>query len=676
MIRPMDTFRRWWQNGAAPAAQIPSTGNGHDIQKPARPWLGQLDRAGIPRSLVYPATTLGRILDQSADRFGDAPAIAYGSIRWNYRELLAQVNRTAGGLSSLGVRRGDRVLFTLPNCPEFVTAFLAVQKLGAVVVNAGPLMGADDLNTVIGMTTPRVALGLDLQANSLTHAAGASTIEHWVWVSLQSYQTVLKRLGYQYQLWHHRNGNGRHAEHIGLTDLLAQAPARPPTLEPDADKPAVLQATGGTTGTLKLAQLTHRGLLANALQVTAVMSCRQGQERFMAALPMFHVYGLTTCMIVPVFTASQMILMTRFNAADALDLVRRERATVLPVVPAMCTAVCDELDRQEKRQQHPAPRLDAVRLCFSGAAPLPSEVAQRFLQKTGAAVVEGYGLTEASPVTHLNPTGNARMGSIGLPIPDTDARVVRIEPENEQSPVNGNGQLSASPVLIDVAPGECGEMLISGPQVMLGYFANPKQTQQSLVTDEHGKVWLRTGDVVRMDEEGYFYVIDRKKDMIIRSGLKIFPAKVEQCLKRHPRVTDVAIVGRPDPVHTEIVVAVVVLKPLSDKAENAIRAEDLAADQKQIADELRALCREHLARYEVPAEFQFVSQLPRSGLGKLLKRELRKQLADGTLAPVPLEDSPAAPASNGNGSQHASNHNGKTIAGGKPAAQQEQEEVA
>ena len=663
MMRPVNPFRRWWGHGpeTAPSptgiesrlpaddGKTPAGGKGAGGGKPVAPanaapseapWLAQLDRVGIPRKLVYPTTTLGRIVDQSAERFGDATAVVYGATRWTYRELLNQVNRTAGGLASLGVRRGDRVLFTLPNCPEMVASFLAVQKLGAVVVNAGPLMGADDLAACMTMTAPRVTIGLDLHAPVLAKAGLGSAVEHWVWVSLQAYQPVLKRLGYQYKLWHDRSGNGDKTHHVNLAELLANAPSRPPTVEPDPNKVAVLQATGGTTGTLKLAQLTHRSLLANATQISTWMSCRFGQDRFFSVLPMFHVYGLTTCMLAPLYMAAEMALMTRFNAAEALEIIRREKPTVLPIVPAMVAAMCDEIEKQEKKEGRKAPPMDYVRLCISGAAPLPAAAMDRFYKLTGTPLIEGYGLTEASPVTHVNLLGKPRPGSIGLPMPDTRIRVVEVG-EDANAPVsngnghrNGNGQASGYAALRDVKPGEPGEMLISGPQVMQGYFSNPQQTAQALWTDEHGVVWLRTGDVVRVDEEGYFYVLDRKKDMIIRGGLKIFPVKVEQVLRRHPRVVDVAVVGREDAVRTETAVAVVVVTervPVGAEkgATQHDREEFREMDRKNLSIELKALCREHLAPYEVPSHFEFVKELPRSPLGKLLKRELRK----GPVAP-------------------------------------------
>src|SRR5439155_12500058 len=424
------------------------------------------------------------ILDQTADRFGKAPALIYCDKQWTYRELLTHVNRMAGGLASLGVRRGDRVLMTLPNCPEFVITFFAVQKLGAVVVNAGPLMGADDLEKVIALTQPRVSVALDLQSPLLMKAAHGSHLRHSVWVSLQLYQTVIKRLGYQFKLWHRPSTNGDRIEHTSLVDLLAQAPARPPTVEPDASELAVLQPTGGTTGTLKLVQLSHRNLIANAAQVAVWMGSRMGQERHLAVLPMFHVYGLTTCLVTAVYTAASMILATRFAPRETVELIRKHRPTLLLLVPAICHAISGVLEDEEN-----AGKFDGVRLCVSGAAPLSVEIGDRFTRLTGVPIVEGYGLTEAGPVTHVNLPGNPRVGSIGLPLPDTRVRVVDLE----------RG-------VSDVARGEAGEMLIAGPQVMSGYFANPKETERVLSTDEQGVTWLHTGDVVRVDEDGFFHV--------------------------------------------------------------------------------------------------------------------------------------------------------------------------
>ncbi|HEV8292277.1 MAG TPA: AMP-binding protein, partial [Tepidisphaeraceae bacterium] len=253
-------------------------------------------------------------------------------------------------------------------------------------------------------------------------------------------------------------------------------------------------------------------------------------------------------------------------------------------------------------------------------------LAQRFMAITGVEVLEGYGLTEASPVTHVNLLGKSRANSIGLPLPDTRIRVVEIDENKSGVPVQWSS-------IRDVAPGEPGEMLINGPQIMLGYFANPEQTRIALITDNEGNTWLRTGDIVRVDEEGFFHVLDRKKDMIIRSGLKVFPAKVEKVLKSHPLVVDAAVVGRSDPKQTEMVVGVVVVKPPPEKNDKG-QPTDRNAYLEKLSDELRALCREHLAPYEVPKQFEFADSLPRSPLGKLLKRELRKQVNGNAVLPA------------------------------------------
>jgi long-chain acyl-CoA synthetase len=539
------------------------------------------------------------LVDQAADRFGDAVALLFGDQTWTYRELRSMVNRTAGGLATMGVRRGDRVLLALPNCPEFVMTFLAAQKLGAIVVNAGPLMGHDDLSAVIALTDPRVVIGLDLLSASLTEVDMESVVSHWVWVSLQSYQPVLKRLGYQYKLWQggRRNGHGGH--HTTFHDLVEQAPARPPTIDSDPDDIALLQPTGGTTGELKLAELSHRNLLSNAAQISAWMAVQQGQDRILAVLPLFHVYGLTLNLICGIYMACSMVLVTRFHCEETLDLIRRHHPTIFPLVPAICDAISDQLENDLDHAA--ADSLDGLRLCISGSAPLPIAVAARFEKLTAAKVIEGYGLTEAAPVTHANLPGKPRIGSIGLPMPDTRVRVVDLETASR-----------------NLGPDEPGEMLISGPQVMRGYFSKPDHSAQVLTKDAAGDIWLHTGDVVRYDEDGYFYVLDRKKDMIIRSGLKVYPAKVERVLRMHGRVADAAVIGRADPVHTETVVAVIVLtgepgRPLG------------LEEQEGLVEELRRLCREHLAPYEVPSEFEFTDELPRSPLGKLLRRELRKQ---------------------------------------------------
>jgi long-chain acyl-CoA synthetase len=590
----------WWKdpeqrNGSRVTVQTPAAPPPPDLQ----PWLKSTREAAIPTTLQYPNTTLGRMLDQTVDRFGDTTALIYSNTRWTYRDLQARVNRLAGGLARMGVRKNDRVVMTLPNCPEFVVAFFAIQKLGAVVVNAGPLMGADDLHQVMSMTTPRVVIGLDLQAPILATAGHGSTIEHWIWVSLQGYQNVLRRLGYQIKLWQGRERPASMATEAAFNKLLEDSPARPPTVEPSIDATAVLQPTSGTTGAVKLAMLSHRNLICNALQTLTWMNARDGQERTLSVLPMFHSYGLMTALIVPVFVASTMILETRFDVGECLDLLREHQPTTFPLVPAICDALSKEIEDSDKPLE-----FKGLKLCFSGAAPLGRETAEKFERLTGAKVIEGYGLTEASPVTHANLPGRSRYGSIGLPMPDTHCRVAEFDDPSQ-----------------DVKTGDPGELLISGPQIFGGYFANAEATANALWIDDKGQTWLRTGDVVTVDGDGYFHVCDRKKDMVIRSGLKVYPAKVERVLRTHPLVAEVAVIGRPDPVHTEEVVACVVLKNPSE-------------DHAGLSHQLKAHCRQHLAPYEVPSKIEFRSSIPKNALGKVLKRELRNNPPPAVVAAI------------------------------------------
>ena len=595
----------WWSR----AARLGRRCGRAPLSAPARAAHPPPQEDGPRTALHYPTTTLDRVLDQSADRFGDVPAVMYADLNWTYRDLRDRVNRLAGGLAHLGVSRGDRVLMTLPNCPEFVTSFMAVLKLGAVVVNAGPLMGVDDVRKLLALTNPCLVIALDLQAPQL-ETASADMIDRdrdgRLWVSLKGYEPVWMRLGYRFKLWQARqsaNGSGDRSSGIAFEALLAEAPPRPPTVACEPDDLAVLQPTGGTTGILKVARLSHRNLLANAMQLAYWTKIQPGQERVLGVLPMFHVYGLTTGLITPLFSAATILPMTRCRIRHLLAILRRYRPSVTCLVPAIIDAVCDELD------QHPDPEVcDVFRrtIVISGAAPLNGATAERFSRLTGGRLIQGFGLTEASPVTHLNPIEDSSPPtSIGLPLPDTHTRVVDL-----QDPTRG------------VEPGEAGELLISGPQVFGGFYHDPGETKNMLSVDDRGRSWLHTGDVVRVDEDGFSFVIDRKKNMINRAGLKVYPLKVEHLLELHSAVADVAVIGRPDPTHTEIVVALVVRK-------------DPKQDEAHLANELGTLCREHLAPYEVPAHFEFVDELPRSGLGKLLKYRLQHR--DGVDEPADEE---------------------------------------
>ncbi len=558
-------------------------------------------------TLSYPTTTLGQMLEQSAGRFGDTAAMVYGKTCWTYSQMLGQVNRLAAGLAGLGVGKADRVLMMLPNCPEFVTTFMAIQKLGAVVVNAGPLMGSDDVTALCRMTEPRLVIALDLQAPLLAKIERNHGDLKCLWVCLKDYQKRFKRLGYRAKLWQARQGNGNNGHGQQIADLLAQSPSRPPTVTPDPNDTAVLQPTGGTTGTLKIAQLTHRNLLANAMQLSLAVQLKPGQGRVLAILPMFHVYGLSTCMVTPIFNAATILPVTRFHGDQLLEVILEHRPTIIPLAPAIIEPICTVM---ESIKDGPDPALvDVLRsaVVTSGAAPLTADASRRFESLVGVQIVQGYGLTEASPATHTNPINGPRENSIGVPLADT--RVRTVDPGDPTR---------------DMPAGEPGEMLVSGPQVMTGYFKDRQETDNVLTVDAAGRRWLHTGDIVKVDQDGFYYVVDRRKDMINCGGLKVYPRKVEVVIDKHPQVQDVAVVGRPDAAKTEKVVAIIVLR-------------EGAEGHDQLIDELRAQCREHLAHYEVPKTFEFVAKLPRTALGKLQKYKLRKS-GNGDQAPMAGKD--------------------------------------
>ena len=594
---------KMWRRKLSPGKP---NGNGAPAAADAdAPYMHHYRRQGIPRQLHYPATSISQLLQQSARRFASAPAVIYGDLRWTYGQLHQIVNRLAAALATMGIEPGDRVLLTLPNCPEYISSFLAIQKLGAVVVNAGPLMGSDDLGQLIALTRPRLAISLDLHGPILDRACEGHPNINLLWVSLKNYQTIWKRMGYRVKLWQSAKHAAEPAREASFDELLATASSRPPTVAPDPHDLAVLQPTGGTTGTLKVAQLSHHNLISNAVQISVWGRLRPAQERVLGILPMFHVFGLSTCLSTAIYNAAAMLPLTRFHTHQVLKTIVQHRPTVLPLAPVIVEALCDELELE------PNPLACQVferAMVISGAAPLLPETSKRFERITGIRICQGYGLTEASPVTHANPIPPRHEGSIGVPLPDTLVRVADL-----QDPAK------------NADPGAAGEMWIAGPQIMQGYYQNPQETQRVLHTDKDNRRWLRTGDVVRVDEEGYFSVIDRRKDMINRGGLKVWPAKVEQVLIRHPRVTDAAVVGRADPVHTEVVVAM-------------ITPDTPVSDPTQLTSELRALCRKHLAHYEVPAHFEFVEQLPRTPLGKLQRQRLRENSHGRNGAPEPGPD--------------------------------------
>jgi long-chain acyl-CoA synthetase len=574
---------------AQPSTQLQSGFPGPN----ARPWLRYYDPA-VPTTLTYPDQPLTWLLDEAARRFGSRDAIIFYGRRFTYAQLAALANRFATRLMELGVKAGDRVAIALPNIPQFPIAFYGALKAGAVVVPTNPIYTERELQHQLTDSGATTVVILDLLYHRLQAVRASTAVERVIVAGVQDYLSLPLALGY-------RVLQRRAKQHIPSE---REVKATPNTMyfsevmgKPDqrwyqlhalpsaakADDLAVLQYTGGTTGLSKGAMLTHRNLLANAMQAWAwngIQGENPPQETILCAAPFFHSYGLTVAMNLGILSGSALVLMPRYNAKDAVKMIKQYRPTLFPGVPTMYQGITREIEAH-------GGDLHSVRICISGAAPLPAELQKNFEQLSGGKLVEGYGLSEASPVTHCNPLNGPRKG-IGLPLPDTEASI-QDQDTGEMLP-----------------PGQPGEICIRGPQVMKGYWNRPEETAHMLRGG-----WLHTGDIGVMDEEGYFAVVDRAKDMIIASGYKIFPREVEEVLYTHPKVAEAVLVGVPDEYRGETAKAFIILKP----------------GQQATAEEIIAFCKERLASYKVPRLVEFRTELPKTMIGKVLRRALRDEEA-------------------------------------------------
>jgi long-chain acyl-CoA synthetase len=543
-----------------------------------RPWLAAYDR-GVPPTISVPPIRVDELLTSAARRYPARPAIEFLAARLRYGKLDSEANRFAHGLQAKGAARGDRVMLLLPNLPQMVIGFFGTLKAGAVAVFATPLSEPDELLRQIRDSGARFLLTLPDLAEVAGRALNETGLEQVIVTRVADYlppwQAALLRLGRSRR----HPPLPRHG-FSSLRDLLhGQSDDRPQT-ESDVADLAVLQYTGGTTDLPKGVMLSHRNLVANALQTRHWLpDVQEGREVMLAVLPYSHIYGLMTAMIVPVAMAAGMVVLPRFATREVLQAIRRRRPTLFPGVPAMYTAINDF---PSVRKYNVA----SIRACISGAAPLPVEVQESFERLTRGRLVEGYGLTEASPVTHANPFGGVRKpGSIGVPFPSTEAKIVDL----------ATGR--------DLQQGKLGELAIRGPQVMQGYWQDPAATRQTLTRSG----WLLTGDLARMDGDGYFQIVARKKEMILAGRYQVYPRDVEEVLYEHPKVREAAVVGVQAPRSPlRKVKAYVVLR----QGERATEAE------------LIELCRGRLESYAVPWKVEFVSELPKSFVGKVLRRIL------------------------------------------------------
>jgi long-chain acyl-CoA synthetase len=538
-----------------------------------RPWL-KFYEPGVPHHIQYPDIPLDRLLDNAVRDFPEREAVIFQGRKITYRQLGEEVANVASGLAQRGLKKGQRMAIMLPNCPQYIASYYAILKVGGIVVNVNPMYVERELEFQLKDAGVETILALRDLYPRLEAVKEKVSLKAIILTDLHETGGERPRP---------KSGTGAAEGVYDYAELLEMGRRLPPpSVEVNPDEVALLQYTGGTTGFSKGAMLTHRNLVADVFQcVSWNQDAVRGQERMLAALPFFHVYGMTVAMNEAIELAATIILLPRFNVDEALEAINLYQPTRFPGVPTMYMAIMNHPQVNKYN-------VSSIRVCSAGSAPMPIEAQKRFEELTGAKISEGYGLTEASPVTHANPfLGKRKIGSIGLPRPDVDSKIVDLETGEK-----------------DLPPGEKGELCIRGPQVMKGYWNRPEETSKAL---RNG--WLYTGDIARMDEEGYFYIVDRKKDMIICSGYNVYPREIEEVLYQHPKIREACILGVPDPYRGETVKAFVVLKE----------------NQQATAEEIIEYCQKNMAKYKVPTSVEFRQELPKSNVGKVLRKILREE---------------------------------------------------
>ncbi|MBW2367437.1 MAG: long-chain fatty acid--CoA ligase [Deltaproteobacteria bacterium] len=546
-----------------------------------KPWLSQYED-GVPEQVDYKEICLPEFLEGSARKFPNKMALCFQGYRITYAQLSEMVNRLATWLSESGIGKGDAVAVLLPNTIPCVASCYAILKLGAIAVMNNPLYSDRELAHQFNDSESKVLITIDLLGNRMIDLRPKTSIRRIVVTSIGNYLPFPKNL--LFPLMGKKKGMAaavKPAEDVfEWKKLLAKTPPTPPKVELSFEDMAMYQYTGGTTGVAKGVMLTHGNLSKQVQHLSAWFPKLGSSEVMLGALPFFHSFGLTTAMNMAIYNGWSNILVPKPQAPQLIEAISKYKPTFAPLVPTMFIGMLEHPDIDTAD-------LTSIKGCFSGSAPLPVEVIKAFEKKTGAVIVEGFGMTESSPVTHINPFGDGlrKAGSVGIPVPDTDAKIVDIE----------NGR-TAVPV------GETGELLVRGPQVMKGYRNRPEATAEALVDG-----WLYTGDIAKMDSDGYFYIVERKKDMIISGGFNIYPREIEEIFFENPKVLEVSVIGIPHPKRGESVKVFVVLK----------------ANQTATEEELIAYCQNKLAKYKWPTEIEFRPELPKSNIGKVLKKDLR-----------------------------------------------------
>jgi long-chain acyl-CoA synthetase len=562
-----------------------------------KPWLKHYDE-GVPASIDYPRIPLAQLLTDSATKHPDRPATIFGAMvgsrlmdaKLTYGQLDDAVNRLAASLQQMGVKKGDRVAIMLPNCPQFVIAAYATWRIGAIVVCCNPLYVAREIEHLVndsGAETFVVMSQLYERVNSIRANTGLKRI---IVTNIKEYFPGLLKFLFTLTAEKkdgHRVDISGHKDTYWFQDVMPRGPAKPTPVTIDPDEVSTLIYTGGTTGGPKGAQLTHRNLVSNAVMLKVWARSKEAEDVMLAVMPYFHVYGLTAGMNTCIANALSMVQIPNpRDMAHVLKAIETHRVTYYCGVPTMFVGFLNFPERDQYD-------LTSLRFAVSAAAPLPPEVQQRFQTVTGGRMMEAYGLTETSPCATMDPIDSPRDNSLGVPVPDTDVKIVDTETGIQELPV-----------------GEIGEIIIKGPQVMKGYWNLPTETANALRTGPDGQPdWFFSGDIGYMDDDGYFHIADRKKDMIIAGGYNIYPADVEAVIFEHPAVKEAAVIGVPHEYRGETVKAFIVLK------------EGQTASEEEIIE----FCKERMAAYRVPRQVEFRDDLPKSIIGKVLRRELREE---------------------------------------------------
>jgi len=548
-----------------------------------KPWFKHYDE-GVPQTIDYPEITLIQLFEDSAEKYPDSNCTIFKGAKISYREMNSITDRLAAGLADRGVKKGDRVGILMPNTPQFIMAYFAILKAGGVVVATNPLYKEREITHQVNDAGIEVMLVMSNYYEIVKKVQPETKIKTVVVTNIK--ETLPSILAFLFGLTKEKKGGFRVdlvEGDVWMKDLIENhKPEDRPDVEVGPDDVAIFQYSGGTTGIPKGAIGLHRNLVANSFQIRSWMPAgKMGEEVVLMAIPLFHVYGMVAGMCYAVNTASSMVMIPNpRDLKDVLDSIQKFKASIYPGVPAMYNAINNNPDVLAGKYD-----LSTITACISGSAPLMQDTKVKFEELTGGKLVEGYGLSESPTATHCNPIdGMNPPGSIGLPFPDTDARIISLEDEETVLPV-----------------GENGELAIKGPMVFKGYHNMPTETKNALRDG-----WLYTGDIAHMDEEGYFYIIDRKKELIKPSGYQVWPREVEEVITENPKVLEVGVAGIPDQYRGETVKAWVVLK----EGESATE------------DDIIAWCKERMASFKVPTQVEFRDELPKTTVGKILRRVL------------------------------------------------------